>query len=67
MLAPAAINPNRLVTVVLPMDDSTIPCKAKVMWSRLEPRAGQLWYRAGVMFTNPDQPALEAFLRMHQP
>jgi len=67
VLAPAAINPNRLVTVTLPVDDNAIPCKAKVMWSRLEPRSGQLWYRAGVMFTNVDQPALEAFLRTHQP
>ena len=67
VLAPAAINPNRLVTVTLPIDDNAIPCKAKVMWSRLEPRSGQLWYRAGVMFTSVDQPALEAFLQAHQP
>jgi hypothetical protein len=67
VLTPQAINPNRLVTVTLPMNDSAMPCKAKVMWSRLEPRSGQLWYRAGVMFTSADQPALEAFLQMHQP
>jgi len=66
VLTPSAINPNRLVTVTLPMDDSTIPCKAKVMWSRLEPRSGQLWYRAGVSFTSADQLALETILNAHQ-
>ena len=62
VLTPSAMKPNRLVTVTLPMDDNTIACKAKVMWSRLEPRAGQLWYRAGVSFTSADQHALETFL-----
>ena len=60
------MKPNRLVTVMLPMGDSSVACKAKVMWSRLEPRAGQLWYRAGVSFTSIDQVALETFLRAHQ-
>jgi len=32
------------------------------VWSRLEPREGQLWYRAGVCFTNVDQLALETLL-----
>ena len=66
VLTPAAINPNRLVTVTLPLGDSALSCKAKVAWSRLEPRAGQLWYRAGVQFTNADQQGLESFFAMHQ-
>jgi DNA repair exonuclease SbcCD ATPase subunit len=66
VLTPAAINPNRLVTVTLPLGDSAMVCKAKVAWSRLEPRSGQLWYRAGVQFTNVDQGALETFFSMHQ-
>ena len=66
LLTPAAMKPNRLITVTLPMGDSSIACKAKVMWSRLEPRSGQLWYRAGVSFTSTDQIALETFLATHQ-
>ena len=67
VLTPAAINPNRLVTVTLPLGESSLVCKAKVAWSRLEPRAGQLWYRAGVQFTTADQQGLESFFSMHQP
>ena len=37
----------------------------KVMWSRLEPKAGQLWYRAGMLFTGADQVALEMFIATH--
>ena len=60
------MKPNRLVKVTLPMGDSLIACKAKVMWSRLEPKSGELWYRAGVAFTSADQIALEAFLDSHR-
>jgi len=67
VLTPAAINPNRLVTVTLPLGENSLVCKAKVAWSRLEPREGQLWYRAGVQFTTADQQGLESFFAMHQP
>ena len=50
VLTPAAINPNRLVSVTLPLGEGALSCKAKVAWSRLEPQSGQLWYRAGVQF-----------------
>lgn len=66
VLTPSSMKPNRLVKVTLPMGDSMIACKAKVMWSRLEPKSGQLWYRAGVSFTGADQFALEAFLKSHR-
>ena len=66
VLTPSAINPNRLVTVTLPMAGGAITCKAKVVWSRLEPRGGKLWYRAGVQFTAVDQRALESFFITHQ-
>ncbi len=65
VLTAAAMKPNRLIKVTLPMGDSFIACKAKVMWSRLEPRSGQLWYRAGVSFTSADQLALGSFLDQH--
>ena len=66
VLTPFSMKPNRLVKLTMPMGDSLIACKAKVMWSRLEPKAGQLWYRAGVSFTSADQFALEAFLSSHR-
>jgi hypothetical protein len=66
VLTPFSMKPNRLVKLTMPMGDSLIACKAKVMWSRLEPKSGQLWYRAGVSFTSADQFALEAFLSSHR-
>jgi len=66
VLTSFAMKPNRLVTVTLPMGDNPIVCKAKVMWSRLEPKTGQLWYRAGVAFMTADQVALEAFLKSYR-
>jgi hypothetical protein len=66
VLTPFSMKPNRLVKVTWPVDDSIIVCKAKVMWSRLEPKAGQLWYRAGVAFSSADQIALESFMRSYR-
>ncbi len=66
VLTSFSMKPNRLVKVSLPFDDSLIACKAKVMWSRLEPKAGELLYRAGVLFTSADQEALEVFLSRHR-
>ncbi|HUP39324.1 MAG TPA: PilZ domain-containing protein, partial [Vicinamibacterales bacterium] len=66
LLTAAAMKPNRLIKVTLPMGDTSIACKAKVMWSRLEPRSGQLWYRAGVSFTSADQLSLETFIDQYQ-
>ena len=45
LLTAAAMKPNRLITVTLPMGDSSVACKAKVMWSRLEP-TGDSEYQA---------------------
>ena len=66
LLTPSAMKPNRLIKVSLPMGDTIINCKAKVAWARLEPRAGQIWYRAGVSFTSVDESALEAFLAAYE-
>ena len=66
ILTSSAINPNRLITVTLAAGENAVVCKAKVMWSRLEPRAGQLWYRAGVCFSSGDQLALEALMGEQQ-
>lgn len=66
VLTSFSMKPNRLVKVTLPFDDTPIACKAKVMWSRLEPKAGELLYRAGVLFTSAEQTALEVFLGRHR-
>ncbi len=66
VLTPSAVNPNRLISVTVPIGDGAIVCKAKVAWARLEPRGGQLWYRAGVSFTSVDQEALETYLTDNQ-
>jgi len=64
ILSPGALKPNRLVTLLLPIGDGRLACKAKIMWSRLEPgRTGGLWYRAGVSFTSADPKAIEEFLK----
>ena len=64
ILSPGALKPNRLVTVLLPVGEGRLACKAKIMWSRLEPgRTGGMWYRAGVSFTSADQKAIEEFLK----
>ena len=65
ILSPGALKPNRLVTVNLPLGDTRVSCKGKIMWSRLEPgrAGGQHWYRAGVSFTSADEASIEAFLR----
>jgi chromosome segregation ATPase len=63
VLASTSMKPNRVVKLTLPNPQKAITCKGKVMWARLEPREGQIWYRAGVFFTTADQKALEAFLK----
>jgi hypothetical protein len=62
ILTSSAVNPNRLISVTITAGENAVVCKAKVMWSRLEPRGGQLWYRAGVCFTSGDQLALDALM-----
>jgi hypothetical protein len=64
LVSSSAVRPNQVVKVILPSAEAPIVCTGKVMWARFEPRAAgrSLGYRAGVQFTKPDQPALEAFM-----
>jgi chromosome segregation ATPase len=62
ILASASMKPNRLVRLSIPNGDKAIICKGKIVWARLEPRSGQIGYRAGVSFTTADPAELEAFL-----
>ncbi len=69
LVSSSAVRPNQAVKVLLPSGDTSIACTGKVMWARFEPRAsgGAFGYRAGVQFTKPDQPALEAFIVSSRP
>ena len=64
VIAAMALKPNRVVKVLLPFEENGISCKGKIVWARLEPpsRGGSVRYRAGVLFTNVDEVAIEAFL-----
>jgi hypothetical protein len=64
VVSTSSVRPNQVVKVSLPTGDTSLVCTGKVMWARFEPRAagGSLGYRAGVQFTKPDQPAIEAFI-----
>ena len=67
VISPTALKPNRMVKVALPMGDSPVSCRGKIVWARLEPpSAGRaLCYRAGVLFTNVDEAHIEAFITHH--
>jgi hypothetical protein len=63
VLAATALKPNRMVTLVLPRGKTSISCKGKIVWARLEPHStGTFLYRAGVSFTKSDEAAVEAFI-----
>jgi PilZ domain len=69
LVSSSAVRPNQAVKVLLPSGDTSLACTGKVMWARFEPRVsgGAFGYRAGVQFTKPDQPALEAFIASSRP
>ncbi len=62
VIADVALKPNRGVKIVLP-GDKPLVCRGKVVWARLETHArGTLRYRAGVLFTEVKEAAIEAFM-----
>ncbi len=67
VISPTALKPNRMVKVALPMGESAVSCRGKIVWARLEPpSAGRsLCYRAGVLFTSVEEAHIEAFLTHH--
>jgi hypothetical protein len=67
VISPTALKPNRMVKVSLPMGDSAVACRGKIVWARLEPpSAGRaLCYRAGVLFTTVDESAIQSFITHH--
>jgi chromosome segregation ATPase len=67
VISPTALKPNRMVKVSLPIGDTSVACRGKIVWARLEPpSAGRaLCYRAGVLFTTPDEAAIHSFITHH--
>src|SRR5207237_4434981 len=60
---PSELEVNESVTLKLPSEDTPVTCKGKVVWSWLEPKSKgkPLRYRAGILFKDPDEAAIEAF------
>jgi len=58
---------NRVAKITLTSDKTTITCKGKIVWAWLEPHSQRraLRYRAGVLFTEVDEAAIEAFIARH--
>jgi PilZ domain-containing protein len=67
VISPTALKPNRMVKVAMPMGENSVACRGKIVWARLEPpSAGRaLCYRAGVLFTAPDEAAIKSFISYH--
>jgi hypothetical protein len=67
VISPTALKPNRMVKVSLPIDDSMVSFRGKIVWARLEaPSAGGAFcYRAGVFFTSVDEAAVQTFIKHH--
>jgi hypothetical protein len=67
VISATALKPNRMVKVSLPLEETTVSCRAKIVWARLEPPSagGAFCYRAGVLFTSVDEAAVQAFIAHH--
>ena len=64
ILAAKALHEGKDATITLTSDEIPVTCTGTIMWSQLDPQSQkrQLRYRAGMMFTDADQPSLEAFI-----
>jgi len=55
------------VTLALPSDDTPCFCQGRLLWARREQTAvGRPYrYRSGLVFTDADEAAIEAFIDHH--
>ena len=67
ILVSEAVSPTQVLKLVLPAPAGPILCSGRVAWVRPEATApGEpASFRAGVAFTKPDVPAIEAFMAAH--
>jgi len=67
VLSSGALKPNKPVKMLLPSTGAILLCQAKIVWSRFEPPTPgkPMRYRAGMVFTQADPTALQAFITRH--
>lgn len=64
LLSATALEVNREAPVALVSDEIPVSCRGKVVWSRVDPhsKGRAKRYRAGILFTDADPAAIEAFI-----
>ena len=60
------MRPKQPVTVTLGAGGSGVTTMGTVVWARVELSRTGPTYRAGIDFTDPDRPAIAAFIKAHQ-
>lgn len=66
LVVPGSLGPRRVVTVTLGSERKALDAPGAIVWARVElSRKGPV-SRIGVEFTDPDQPALDAFIQAHR-
>jgi hypothetical protein len=65
VIVSARLRPEEPLRLSLVDAGAEVKVRAVVAWSSVEPMDGQLAYRAGVEFVNPDAMALDAFCARH--
>ena len=62
---PQRLRPLKVARVAVPADEGELKLQGTVAWAIAVPNAGQIQYRAGVEFVNPDKKKLSAFCEKH--
>ena len=67
VLCPRKPEANHVAAVSLLAGESSLDCRGKIVWAWLEPHSQRraLRYRAGIMFTEVDEAAIDAFISRH--
>jgi hypothetical protein len=67
VLCPDKPDVNRVVAVSFVSDGNPVSCQGRIVWAWLEPhsKGKPLRYRAGILFTEVDETAIEAFIARH--
>jgi chromosome segregation ATPase len=64
VLSASALDLHHEASIALVSDEIPVSCRGKIVWSRADPhsRGKTLRYRAGILFTDADPSAVEAFI-----
>jgi hypothetical protein len=66
LVVPGSLGPRRVVTVTLGSERKALDAPGTIVWARVELSRKGPASRIGVDFTDPDQPALDAFIQAHR-